>query len=127
MLVVGLRSGCTFWIIWLRRPRLYSAEASVAVLTVLNLSRVSGCSVMDLLRSVDHRFGDRRAEFGAQEIEVAAFVGLLDVLGEHPAIAAFETCRGRCPFRAPAGQFRVGYLHADAAGVDVDADDVAGA
>jgi hypothetical protein len=44
-----------------------------------------------------------RAEIRAQEIEVAAFTRLLDVLGEHPAIAALEPCLGRSPGSAAAG------------------------
>ena len=58
---------------------------------------------------VNRRLVDRRAEPGLEEIEVAAFIGLLDVAGEHPAIAALEARlaaasmrRGALPARPPA-------------------------
>src|SRR5689334_21594525 len=95
MLSVGLCSGSAPWIIWPRRPRLYSAMASVAVLSRFSVSR---CSLLrGMVASVDHGFGDRRAEIGAQEVEVAAFVCLLDVLDEHPGIATLVAHRRRGP------------------------------
>ena len=33
--------GCTFWMAWLRKPRLNKAVATVGVLMVLSLSRVA--------------------------------------------------------------------------------------
>ena len=45
------------------------------------------------------------AECRLEKIEVAAFVGLLDVLGEHPPVASGEARRRRRPVRAPLGQF----------------------
>jgi hypothetical protein len=51
-----LLSGSTFWMNWLRRPRLNNALHKVAVLTVLSLSRVlwlRGMSVFLEIADVD--------------------------------------------------------------------------
>ena len=46
---------------------------------------------------INHRLSHGRAESGLQKVEIAAFVGLLDVTGEHPAIAALEAMLGLLP------------------------------
>ena len=53
--------------------------------------------------SVNDGFRHRHAELGAQEVEVAALVGLLDVLGIHPAVAPLEPGRRRRPFHTALG------------------------
>src|SRR5690242_10074001 len=97
-------SGCTSWMNWLRRPRLNRAVHKVGVLTVFRRSRVSGFSI-GLSFSEDHRLGHRGAEIGLQEVEVAALVRLLDVLGEHPAIAALIAGRLLGQGGAAGGEF----------------------
>src|SRR5437763_10452913 len=76
-------------------------------------------------RSVNRRLADRRAEIGLQEVEVAAVIGLLDVLGEHPAIAALEAALGRLPVGA--ALFELGFrdLEIDGAGGNIERDAVA--
>src|SRR5688500_3592847 len=108
-------SGCTFWMNWLRSPRLKSAVQIVAVLTAISCCRVCGFMSFDVLRrawgvrcertpagalrvggcSVDRRLGDRRAEGRLEEVEVAALIGLQDVAAEHPAVAALVARRRR--------------------------------
>src|ERR1700742_1302628 len=107
MLSVNGRSGLTSWMNCVRKPRLYSAVASVAVVMRFSLSRVSGLRGMAFSRSIDSRLVNRRAEFGLEEVEVAALMRLANMLGEHPAIAAFEAGRGRCPGSLAAGEFLV--------------------
>ena len=46
-------------------------------------------------------FADGRAKVRLQKVEIAPFVGLLDMLGEHPAITAFVMCLRLLPRRAP--------------------------
>ena len=46
-------------------------------------------------------FAYRRAKIRLQEVEIAPFVGLLDVFGEHPAVAALVVCLGLLPRGAP--------------------------
>src|SRR5215831_858613 len=93
---------------WMRKPRLNKAVATVAVETVLSLSRVVSRSLVIAfvplsfrgdapasnperrVELVNRGLIDRLAKTGFQEIEITAFVGLLDVFGEHPAIAALE-------------------------------------
>ena len=53
-------------------------------------------------RSEDVGFRHRRAEGRFEEVEVAALVGLQDVAGEHPAVAAFVAFRRRGPRRLAA-------------------------
>src|SRR5260221_1117423 len=76
MVPLGRLSGCTSWIIWLRKPRLYKALASVAVLTPFSLSRVSAFKVTaPLLLSVSRflssfyrgRLGPRLCDFAPRE------------------------------------------------------------
>src|SRR5687767_8659498 len=72
------------------------------------------------------RLSYRRAEAGLQEIEVAAFVRLLDMPREHPAIAALIAgllCRQA--FAAPC-ELCVGHLQRDGARWNIDCDGVAG-
>src|SRR5437588_298329 len=111
---------------WLRKPRLNSAVATVAVLMVFSLSRVSVFKAMTI-SLIDRRFGHGRAEARFQEIEVATFVGLLDVLGEHPAVAAFIARLGFLPGGAALGQLLVRDVHVDGALIDIERDHVAGA
>ena len=73
---------------------------------------------------MNFRLRDRPA--GPQEIEIAALVGLADVLGEHRAVAARIFRRRRLPGGLAAGQFLVADVQMDAALVDVDLDLVAG-
>src|SRR5919202_1851408 len=115
----GAWTGRTSCMNCVRKPRLNRAVASVAVLTSRSLARVSGPRAMASASSVDRRLGHRRAEVGAQEVEVAALVRLLDVPREHPAVAALVARRRRGPGGAAAPQLRLGHLHADGAGVHV--------
>src|SRR5262249_53034242 len=62
-----------------------------------------------------------------EEVEVAAFVGLADMGGEHGAVAARVARRRRFPGRAPAAEFVLCDSEVDAAGGDIDLDRVAGA
>src|SRR5262249_3196758 len=50
-----------------------------------------------VLASVNRRLFDRLAKARLQKIEIAAFIGLFDVPGEHPAIAALEAALGLLP------------------------------
>src|SRR5687767_8453953 len=112
-------SGTTFWIIWMRKPRLKSAVVRVAVETVLSLSRVAGSSAMVgpwECASKDGRLFNRLAEPGLEEVEVAALVGLLDVAREHPAVAALVAGLLWRQGGAASGQLRLRHLHADRAG-----------
>src|SRR5579863_5207808 len=68
---------------------------------------------------------DRRAERGFEEIEVAAFIGLLDVPGEHPAIAARVARGGLLPYGTTLFQFGLPHVEIDAARRDVERDLVA--
>ncbi len=61
-----------------------------------------------------------------QEIEIAAFVGLADVLRIHGAVAARVTRRRLFPGGAAARQLLVRHVQMDAALVDIDLDLVAG-
>src|SRR3954453_15240276 len=117
--------GCTSWIIWMRRPRLNSAVATVAVETDLSLLRVASLSFVMSFSLVNRRLADRRAEIGLEEVEVAAVIGLLDVLGEHPAIAAFETSLRRLPGGAAFCQLGFADTEIDGARGHVEADAVA--
>src|SRR5712671_6931296 len=74
---------------------------------------------------INRRLTDRRSKTGLKEIEIATFIGLLDVPGEHPAIAALKTALRRLPFGAAFGQFRLRHIEVDGAGVDVERDAVA--
>src|SRR5215475_15653164 len=122
----------------MRKPRLNSAVATVAVETVLSLLRVVSLSLViaqSLLsfrdgprdrarerRLINRRLTDGRAESGLEEIEIAAFVRLLDVTGEHPAIAAFEATLGRLPCGAAAGKLRFRDIEGDGARGDIKRD-----
>src|SRR5437660_5433642 len=75
---------------------------------------------------VDRRLVDRLAKSGLQKIEVAAFIGLLDVAGEHPAIAALVTRLRRLPCGAALCELSLRHIEVDGAGVDVERDLVAG-
>jgi hypothetical protein len=67
--------------------------------------------------------GDGRGTF--QEIEVAAFVSLLDVLHKKFAVAAGIDAFFWTPGGAAAGQFIVANEHIELAGRDVELDHVA--
>src|SRR5690606_26540423 len=114
-------SGRTSWMNWLRRPRLNSAVHSVAVLTAARRARVvSDRAVMAVSEagragSENVGLGHGRAEAGFQEIEVAAVVGLQDVLRVHPAVAALIALGRRRPGGAARGQFGVADVQVDAA------------
>src|SRR5689334_20010421 len=71
-------------------------------------------------------FGLRHHGLALQEIEIAALVGLADVLGEHRAIAARVFGGRRRPGGLPAGEFGVADMQMDHPLVDVDLDLVAG-
>src|ERR1700722_4786551 len=58
------------------------------------------------VNSINRRLLNRRAEAGFEEIKIAAFIGLLDVSGEHPAITAFEPGLRLFPFGAALCQLR---------------------
>src|SRR6202030_133417 len=151
--------------IWTRKPRLYSAVATVAVETVLSLLRVASlsfdmvlalssfrgaskmrttmcnctsekleiprCAIAHLrsgpsdhpgmtVQLINRRLAHRRAEGGFEEIEIAAFVGLLDVPCKHPAIAALEAPLRLLPIGAALFQFRLADVEIDAARGDVE-------
>src|ERR1041385_849322 len=67
----------------------------------------------------------RRAKAGFEEVEVAALVGLPDMPGEHPAIAALEPGLRLLPCSAAFCKLGVRNIEADGAGGDVDRDKVA--
>ena len=69
------------------------------------------------------RLGD--ALRAAQEIEVAALVGLADMLGKHRAVAARIFGRRRPPGGAPARKLLLADVQMDASRGDVDLDLVA--
>src|SRR5271155_4125056 len=71
-------------------------------------------------RLENRRLADRLAKGGFKKIEVAAFIGLLDVLGEHPAIAALEPRLRLLPLRATLLQLRLGYIEVDGARGDIE-------
>src|SRR4051812_39309621 len=111
--------GCTSCMNWLRRPRLKRAVQRVAVLTVASRSRVAweraiGDSVSGA-GSEDVGLGHGRAEAGLEEVEVAARIGLADVAGEHPAVAALVAWFRGDAGGAPAGQLVIVHQHVDAA------------
>src|SRR5450631_41046 len=156
---------------WVRKPRLNSAVATVAVLMVLSLVRMASLSLVMVLRSyivprrmhllssfrdtplwrgpgihtprggygfrarafarpgmttlINRRLADRRTKAGFEEVKVAAFIGLLDVAGEHPAIAALESGFGLLPFGAAFCQLRLRHIEIDAARSDVERNAVA--
>src|SRR3954468_25101255 len=94
---------------WLRKPRLNSAVATVAVEMVLSLARVASLSLVMISLSwltrsraplINRRLLDRGAKAGFEEVEVAAFIGLPDMPREHPAIAALEARLRLLPFGA---------------------------
>src|SRR3954462_3581958 len=118
-------SGCTSWIIWMRRPRLNNAVATVAVETDLSLLRVASLSLVISYSLVNRGLADRRAEIGLEEVEVAAVIGLLDVLGEHPAIAALEAALGLLPGGAALVELGLRHIKIDGAGSDIERDAVA--
>src|SRR5258708_13160791 len=66
--------------------------------------------------SINRRLADRRAKAGFEKIEITAFISLLDVASEHPAIAALETTRGLLPFGTAFCQFGFAHLQIDPAG-----------
>src|SRR5690348_9632156 len=68
----------------------------------------------------------RHRRLALQEIEVAALVGLTDMLGEHRAVAARIFRRRLFPGGLAAGELSVADVQMDRALVDVDLDLVAG-
>src|ERR1700751_1653163 len=75
--------------------------------------------------SKNRRLVDRRSEGGFEKIEVAALVGLLDVVSEHPAIAALEPRFGLLPCGTAPGEFCLAHIELDGARRDVERDPVA--
>src|SRR6516165_5010980 len=75
-------------------------------------------------RSVDFRLGNR--PLAGEEIEIAAFVGLPDMGGEHGAVAAKVARRGLFPGRAAAVEFLLRDVQVDAPCRHVHLDRVAG-
>src|SRR6476620_9722782 len=73
---------------------------------------------------VNLRLGHR--SLALEEIEVAALVGLADVLGEHRAVAARIFWRRLLPVGLATGHLGIADVKVDAALVDVDLDLVAG-
>src|SRR5262249_8592207 len=63
-------------------------------------------------RSVNCRCGNLR--LAGEEIEIAAFVGLADMGGEHGAVAAQVAWRGRFPGRAAAVELLLRDVEVDA-------------
>jgi hypothetical protein len=59
---------------------------------------------------INHGLADRRAKIRLEKIEIAALIGLLDVLCEHPAIAALETALGLLPLGTAFFQFGLGHI-----------------
>src|ERR1700738_339711 len=78
-----------------------------------------GPSRNDGVASINRRLIDRRAKAGFEKIEIAALVGLPDVPGEHPAIAALEAGLRLLPFGAAFCQFRFRDIEIDGAGSDI--------
>src|SRR5215471_3167237 len=74
---------------------------------------------------VDGRLADGCAEGGFEKVEVAAFIGLLDVAREHPAIAAREATLRLLPFGAAFGKLGLGDIEVDGARGDIERDAVA--
>src|ERR1700681_3490983 len=75
--------------------------------------------------SINRRLADRRAKTRFEEVKIAALIGLFDVAGEHPAIAALEAGFGGLPFGAAFGQLRLRNIEIDAARGDVERNAVA--
>src|SRR5436190_11635589 len=76
-------------------------------------------------RLVNRRLLHRLAKSGLQKIEVAAFIGLLDVAGEHPAVAALIAWLRRLPCGAALCELRLRHIEIDRAGADIERDLVA--
>src|ERR1700730_10815509 len=66
-----------------------------------------------ILSLVNLRLGD--LPLAGEEVEVAAFVGLADMGGEHGAVAARVARRRRLPGRTPAGELLLCDIEVDAA------------
>src|SRR5690349_13821007 len=75
--------------------------------------------------SINRGLVDRLAEAGLEEVEVAAFIGLLDMFREHPAIAALEAALGRLPFGSALGKLGLAHVETDGARGDIERDSVA--
>src|SRR5450631_147608 len=75
--------------------------------------------------SINHGLADRRAKIRFEEVKVAALIGLPDVAGEHPAIAALEAGLRLFPCGAALCQLRLRNIEIDAARGDVERDAVA--
>src|SRR5262245_35343780 len=87
-------------------------------------SEAPGAALAGTRASMNLRLGD--LPLAGEEVEVAAFVGLADMGGEHGAVAAHVMRRRLLPGGAAAGELLVADMQMDAAGVDVDLDLVAG-
>src|ERR1700719_4204860 len=90
-----------------------------------NLEVPGSLRALERRRLKDRRLADRLAKGGFKKIEVAAFIGLLDVLGEHPAIAALEPRLRLLPLRAALVQLGLGHIEVDGARGDIERDLVA--
>src|SRR5579862_9930166 len=84
--------------------------------------RAALCSGMTRLMNLRLRGGLR----AHQKIEIAALVGLADMLGIHRAVAAQKVRRRRCPGGAAARELFVADVEMDFPRRDVDLDFVAG-
>src|SRR5215510_12762161 len=76
--------------------------------------RSFGRAFAETCASVNLRLGD--LPLAGEEVEVAAFVGLSDMGGEHGAVAAHVVRRRRLPGRAAARKLLVADMQVDAAG-----------
>src|SRR3546814_18750924 len=103
------------------KPAVATISATILLLNMLHrpicgrpsfrarLKAFTGNFMVLFLRSVDFRLGRRGA--GMQEVEIAAALGLGDVLGAHHAIAAPVPGRGAHPGSPPGGQLGRSHPH----------------
>src|ERR1700678_465072 len=76
---------------------------------------------------VDSRFRARLAKVGTQHIEIAPFIGLLDMLGKQVSIATSEMSFWRSPGCPARGHFLIRHIHINAPRLHIQADSIAGA
>src|SRR3546814_5592043 len=105
------------------KPAVATISATILLLSMLHmpicgrpsfrarLKAFTGNFMVLFLRSVDFRsvdLGLGRRGAGMQEVEIAAALGLGDVLGDHHAVAALVPCGRRHPGSPPGGECAVG-------------------
>src|SRR3954471_8240075 len=73
-----------------------------------------------MTKLIYRRLLHRSAEARFKEVEIAALIGLLDVAGEHPAVAALEPRLRLPPLRAAPFKLGLGHFEIDAARRDVE-------